>query len=53
MIFFGLKGEWTKALNFDTRQYNHIIRETQADLSAIKLKNRITTTIRVKNEGHG
>ncbi len=49
VIFSCQKGEWEKKLHFDTRQYNHIIWETPADLAA-KLKNRIAATIPVKDE---
>jgi hypothetical protein len=46
VIFSCQKGEWTDKLHFDTRQYNHIIWKTPADLAS-KLKNRIAATIQI------
>lgn len=48
VIFSCQKGSWIDKLHFDTRQYNHIIWETPADL-AVKLKNRIAATIPINS----
>lgn len=44
VIFTCQKGEWEKQLHFDTRQYNHIIWDTPADLK-LRLSNRIAATV--------